>query len=141
MPGALDTLLGQVAERIVFQYANANREVELAYPELIDDTTKPQIGDVAANPAGGVNALITWTTDEFATSTVLYGTQSGSYPQTVHDPLYVKQHEITLAVTPGTTYYYRVRSTDLSGNTSTSAEHSLTAILSAYLPVVMRNAP
>jgi len=62
------------------------------------------------------------------------------YSQTVSDPLYAKQHEITLTgLTMGTTYYYKVCSTDRSGNTATSSEHSLTAQIPVYLPLVMRN--
>lgn len=137
MPSALQILLGQVSDRIVIQYAKTDRQESLVYPAgLFNDTTPPQISDVSASGTG----IITWTTDEFATSTVLYGTRSGIYSHMVSDPLYTKQHEITLTgLTSGTTYYYKVRSTDRSGNTATSPEHSFTAQISVYLPLVMRN--
>jgi hypothetical protein len=126
MPTALQTLLGQVSDRIIFQYANTNRSLTLAYPAvLINDTTPPQISQIAARTVGDDTALITWTTDEFADSQVSYGVQSGQYTGTGSDPLYVKQHVITLtAMIPGTTYYYQVRSADQSNNTSTSSENS-----------------
>ena len=85
--------------------------------------------------------IITWATDEFATSTVLYGTQPGVYSQTVSDPLYTKQHSITLTgLPPGTMpYYYVVRSTDRSGNTATSSEYTFNTQPFVYLPLIMRN--
>jgi len=140
LPGEFQTLLGQVSERVVFQYANANRQESLVYPQaLFNDTTPPQISDVSASLISTDSAVITWTTDEFATSTVLYGTQSGNYTWTVSDPLYAKQHEVVLSgITPGATYYYKVRSTDRSGNTATSSEYSFTAKLYVYLPLIVK---
>ena len=141
MPGEFQTLLGQVSDRIIFQYANTNRELQLVYPAaLINDTTPPQISGITASLTGSDSATITWTTDEFADSEVLYGTQPSVYPQTVRAPLYTKQHRIILTgLTSGPTYYYKVRSTDRSGNTTTSSENSFSAQLYVYLPLVMRN--
>ena len=141
MPGALQTLLDQVSDRIIFQYANTNRQESLVYPTaLFNDTTSPLISGITCRTIAPDSVIITWTTDEFATSTVLYGTQPGVYPYTVSDPLYTKQHEITLTgLAPGTTYYYEVRSTDRSGNTATSSEQSAIAQINVYLPLVLRN--
>lgn len=132
-----------VSERVVVEYANAILRFDPLYPlELINDTVPPEIGEPAYEVIGGGTVSITWTTDEFADSEVRYGEQSGQYTQTVSDPLHVKEHAIPLTgLAPGTTYYYRVRSTDLSGNTSTSAEHSFTVVISVYLPLVTRNNP
>lgn len=139
-PATSQTLFGQVTSRIVLQYANTSRQVALSYPRaLIGDTTAPQISAIAASRQGG-NVLVSWTTNEFADSAVLLGTQSGIYTQTVSDPLFVKQHEITLiALQAGTIYYYKVHSTDLSGNTATSAERTLRAQAFMYLPLIARN--
>jgi len=141
VPSELETRLERVADRFIIWYADSNRVYAFAYPiGLVGDTIPPQISDITVSPADSGNAIIAWATDEFATSTILYGTQSGVYPQTVSDPLYTKQHEIPLTgLTPGTTYYYKVRSTDRSGNTATSSEHSFTAQLYVYLPLVMQN--
>lgn len=140
LPAALQARLNEMAARIVLQYANDVRHQRLAYPAaLFNDTIAPQITGVAAWPIGGGRAKIVWTTNEFATSVVLYGTQSGVYPHTATDPLYAKQHEIILTgLTTGTRYYYRVRSTDRSGNTATSAEYSFTLQIPVYLPLVLR---
>ena len=136
IPTELQDRIGPVSDRVAVEYASSTSPIELAYPvELMNDNQPPEITQVDA-----VGNMITWVTDEFATSTVLYGTQSGVYSQTVSDPLYAKQHKITLTgLTPGTTYYYKVSSTDRSGNTATSSEHSFTAQLYVYLPLVMQN--
>lgn len=140
MPSELGSLLVPMPDRIVLQYANNNCEMSLAYPiELFNDSTLPQISEVAASRDDGI---ITWVTDEFATSTVLYGVETGVYTSTVIDPLYVKQHEVTLpGLTAGATYYYEVSSTDQSGNMATSSEYSFTvqSQVLVYLPLVVRN--
>jgi hypothetical protein len=145
LPSALQTLLGQVSERIILQYANTNRQESLVYPvALINDTTPPQISDIVASLTGSDSATITWTTDEFADSQVMYGTQPGVHPQTMSDRLYSKEHRIILTgLAEGATYYCQVRSTDRSGNTTTSLEQSFTVQLAVYvyLPVVMRSRP
>jgi len=138
-PAALQTLFGQVAPRIVLQYANTSRQVTLAYPKaLIGDTVPPQIRDVRAQSvAGGVK--ITWTTDEFATSEVRYGTAPGAYTQTASDPLYEKTHSLTLpGIAAGQTYYFIVRGADRSGNQAQSGEYQVKAQTKVYLPLIRR---
>jgi len=126
LPGAFRALIEQVSDRIVIQYANINRQETLTYPlELLDDAASPHITDIAVHPAGSGSVDVTWITNEFATSVVHYGAQSGAYSKTESDSRYVKQHQITLeGITPGKTYYYQLQSTDQSGNIATSAEHS-----------------
>lgn len=140
LPEALKACLGQVSERILIQHANANRQEPLRYPlELLDDTTPPQISDIEATPKGEDSVGITWTTDEFATSLISYGTQPNVYTETVSDGLYFRQHEITLTnLRTETAYYYIVQSTDQSGNTATSSEHTFSTTYSVYLPLVIR---
>ena len=142
VPGNFRTLLAQVTDRIIFQYANTHRSLSLVYPRtLVNDTTLPQISNVKAEAMGNDTASITWATDEFADSQVSYGVQSGQYTGTASDPLYVKQHVITLtAIISGTTYYYQVRSTDQSNNRSTSSENSFKfqPDFHVFLPVVLK---
>jgi len=138
-PAALQTLFGQVTPRIVLQYANTSRQVALAYPAaLINDRTPPVIGNVQTElVAGGVK--VTWTTDEFATSEVRYGTATGSYGQVVSDPLYEKQHSLTLTgLTPGTRYYFVVAGADRNGNRSQSREYPVVVQTKTYLPLIRR---
>ena len=138
-PGELQTLFGQVADRIILQYANTSRQVTLAYPvALIGDTVPPQIRDVQTqNVAGGVK--VTWTTDEFATSEVRYGTAPGVYTQTASDPLFEKTHALTLTgLTAGQTYYFVVRGADRSGNQAQSGEYQVKVQTKTYLPLIRR---
>jgi hypothetical protein len=143
IPAELDTLLGQVAPRFVLEYANANREIGLVFPiDLIDDNTPPQGSTIEIETAGETSTIISWTTDEYADSTVECGTQSGTYTMTFSDPLYVKVHAVIVTgLTPGTTYYCQISSTDLSGNTYQSQEFSFEQAEETfvYLPLVLRN--
>jgi hypothetical protein len=143
VPSQLNTLLGQIAPRFVLEFAKANSYITLSFPvALINDTTPPQGSNITVKPAGETSTTITWATDEYADSTVRCGTQSGNYTMTFSDPLYVKQHSITLTdLTPGTTYYCVCSSTDQSGNTYQSQEFSFEQAEETfiYLPLVLRN--
>jgi uncharacterized protein DUF4082/Calx-beta domain-containing protein/Big-like domain-containing protein/purple acid phosphatase-like protein len=85
------------------------------------DTTAPAIGDVRATPIDGATALVTWTTDEPATSSVDYSTDATFFApatQTVTDAAFVTAHGVRLTgLRPSTAYSFRVRSTDRAGNT------------------------
>ena len=139
-PAALLALLGQVPGRFVLRHANANRFFPLNYPlELINDATPPQVSQVAAGAVSGNRIRITWTSNEFTTSLVEYGTQSGVYAGSISDNQYRVQHEITISgISSGVTYYYRITNTDRSGNSTQSAEHSFVAIKPLFLPMVVR---
>lgn len=145
-PAGLQARLDQVTERVVFEYANANLAYALAYPlELVNDTTPPMVTEIDAGPlaANGL-VTVTWTTDEFADSTIYYGTVPGSYPNTLADPLYVKAHALGLPdLVVGVTYYGKVRSVDLSGNAAMSQQFSFIPkrITQAYLPIILRGGP
>jgi hypothetical protein len=84
------------------------------------DTTPPAIGDVSATPIDGSTARVTWTTDEPATSSVDYSTDSTFFApatQTVSDAAYVTAHSMRLTgLRPNTAYFFRVRSVDRAGN-------------------------
>jgi peptidoglycan/xylan/chitin deacetylase (PgdA/CDA1 family) len=91
------------------------------------DTTPPVITNVTASDITSNSATITWDTDEPADSLVKYGTTSGSYTDSKYDSTLVTSHSVTpTGLTASTTYYYVVSSTDPSGNTSESSEHSFT---------------
>lgn len=139
VPSTLQTLLDQVEPRMVIEFANANRFYALDYPvDLIGDTAAPQVSGVSATSSGG-NATVRWTTNEYTTSVLEYGTQSGNYPNSVVDGYFRTAHAITLScATPGQTYYFRLHNTDRSGNSAQSGEYSFTCTQSVYLPVIVR---
>jgi len=137
----LQTLIGQVGDRFVMQYANANRFYGLAYPvDLIGDTAPPQIA--AAPTATGVgqgSVIVSWMTNEFATTVFEFGVSSGVYTQTITDTLFYKLHEVTLSgLTAGRTYYYRFRHSDRSGNPFQGAEYTFVVKVPVYLPLVRK---
>ena len=86
------------------------------------DTTPPTITAVNAAPAAnGTSATITWTTNEPSSSRVDYGTSAGSLNLNTNDATLVTSHSATLSsLTPGTTYFFRVSSTDAANNGATS---------------------
>jgi len=91
------------------------------------DVTPPVISGVQATDITTTAAVIQWTTDENSDSVVEYGTTPGSYPNSESDLAMVTGHSIVLTnLTPATTYYYRVKSTDAANNTATSGEYNFT---------------
>jgi len=92
-------------------------------PDIISPVLSSIIHSVSTT-----TARITWTTDESATSFVAYDTTSGFDPDSsahVSSSATTTSHALNIVgLTASTTYYYIVRSTDESGNTATSSEHS-----------------
>jgi len=86
----------------------------------VADTTPPVISNASAQAPGSGTASIAWKTDEPADSRVDYGTAPGSLDSNKQDPQRVTDHAIELTgLSAGTTYYYRLRSTDAAGNAAT----------------------
>jgi hypothetical protein len=94
------------------------------------DITPPVI-TLAGTSTTQTTATITWTTNENATSSVLYGT-SISYGLASSSNIFASSspsHSITLhSLSPNTTYHYQIGSTDASGNRATSSDHSFTTL-------------
>src|SRR6185436_3772770 len=87
------------------------------------DTTKPVIADVTAIAVDSASALITWSTNEPATSIVEYSTDS-TFPlaQTVRvsDPARTLRHSVRITdLRANTSYHFRLKSTDRAGNEGT----------------------
>ncbi len=75
-------------------------------------------------------ALISWVTDRVSDSKIEYGLESGKYfEEEVSNSAQVISHNITLNnLTPGTTYFYKVKWTDVDGNTGVSDEKSFATL-------------
>ena len=89
------------------------------------DNTPPVISNIASS-TGASTSTITWTTDENATSKVVYGftTAYGSASSTA---TLVTSHSIGITgLSSATTYHYAVVSTDSVGNTATSSDQTFT---------------
>ncbi len=89
----------------------------------------PVISNVQSDPAD-TTCLVTWDTDEAATSQVRYGTSPGSYThETPQDASLVTSHAVNLTgLDPETTYYFVVVSEDAQGQVSQSEEHTFTTL-------------
>jgi len=91
------------------------------------DVTPPVITAVAASNITTSSAIITWSTDESATSQVEYGTTEDLGLFTSLDTDLVTNHNVSLSGLDSlTTYYYKVKSRDTAGNLATSSNHSFT---------------
>ncbi len=81
------------------------------------DTTAPTISAVSSSNVSSNSAIISWTTNEPATSQVQYGPTTAYGTLTAVDGTLVTPHSVVLTgLAPQTTYNYRVRSRDAAGN-------------------------
>jgi PKD repeat protein len=105
-----------VAPRVIAEYSSKTAKMPLVFPkELLNDTTAPIIADVTITRITDNSATIKWDTCEMADSLVKYCKVSGIYTQSKSNPLFITNHTITLeGLSPGTTYYFVVNSTDRS---------------------------
>jgi len=92
----------------------------------VPDSTPPVITTVAAAGVSATGASITWTTNEPADGVVDYGS-STAYGSTASATGLAVSHSVPLSgLTAGTTYHYRVHSTDAAGNPAVSADSTFT---------------
>lgn len=90
------------------------------------DLTSPIISSVSSDPDGD-SAVISWETNELASSEVEYGSDT-SYGMSTGELDFsprVIEHSVQLSdLVPATTYHFRVISKDSNGNTATSADYT-----------------
>ena len=83
------------------------------------DTTPPVVMRFKVIPTD-VSAVVTWATDEPASSQVLFGPDNSCAKSTQLDSQLVKDHSLRIiALEANTPYYYRIKSVDEDGNAST----------------------
>ncbi len=122
---SIDTIPYPVSELFI-HLAESELSKDMSYPRnLINDSNPPVISNITITNIKENSATIKWDTDEFADSLVEYGTSSGVYTKQEYDELFVKNHSVSLSnLSPGTKYYFVVKSTDLSGNSAVSSEYN-----------------
>ncbi len=94
-----------------------------------NDSAPPVISNVTTNDTSFIilSNLISWKTDENATSLVKYGTSSGNYAYQKSDTGKKVNHSIELVgLKANTTYYFVLNSTDIFGNSGHSLEFNFT---------------
>jgi hypothetical protein len=103
----------------------------------LPDLSPPIISGVSATPLTASSALVAWTTDEAASTRVIYGTSAASLNQDSNDPALNAVHAMTLtSLNPNTTYHYRVISVDFFGNSATFPEAPAAPLTFATPPLL-----
>lgn len=92
---------------------------------VASDATAPAIMNAAVQDITANSATVTWTTDEPATSQVEFG-QTSAYGvnTTKNETLLTNHQQVILGLSEGTTYHFRIKSIDGSGNTAASGDAS-----------------
>jgi hypothetical protein len=112
-------------------------------PTPAPDKQPPVITNVTANPLD-VSAVISWTTDEPATSQVSFGITSTTMFSTPLEEDLLRSHTVILTdLIPDTSYSYQVRSNDANGNSAVSQIESFSTRASKdvhriYVSVILR---
>jgi hypothetical protein len=100
-------------------YAFFNAEAGEYEANYSNDITPPIISNVTVVPNANGSAVISWNTNEPATSKISFGTAANALNTDSIRTTLVTTHSITLqGLLPGTVYYYRISSSDGVGNTS-----------------------
>jgi hypothetical protein len=108
-----------VAEDTSGNYATSSISVTI-------DNTAAVISAISSGSPTTSSATITWTTNEAATSKVVYGVTT-AYGSATSSASLVTSHSIgVIGLTSGTTYHYAAVSTDSVGNTATSSDQTFT---------------
>jgi len=89
------------------------------------DTTWPVISQVTIAEYTGETTIITWTTDEDSSGQVEYGTTDVYGKLAATDGALTTSHSIELTgLQPNTTYHFKVKATDRSGNQTVSGDNT-----------------
>ena len=91
------------------------------------DTMAPIISNILASNVTSIAAVISWATDEAATSQVEYGTTTSYGSSTSMDATLTASHSQVLGgLAPSTTYHFRVKSRDGADNLAISSDVTFT---------------
>ena len=121
---------GSIANIRIYQKALSVAEVNVVKnsDEVIDNTS-PLISNINVSATEN-SATISWGTSELADSGLSYGPSSAYENGTISDGNLVLSHSITLTgLTSDTTYHYQLDSTDVGGNSSTTADLTFNTVL------------
>jgi hypothetical protein len=109
-------------------YANdASGKETLLEINVTVDNTNPVISDILVNSITENSAVITWNTDDLASSIIIYGTNESDLSQAVADLAFVQNHSLTLpSLSASTTYFYQVKSCNQSSACTDAAIQNFT---------------
>lgn len=120
---------------VPLQFFGPLSQVNLLAPSESDQTS-PVISDTTVGEMTPFQAVVSWKTDEPATSRVDFGLDA-NYGTTVNNSDLVTNHTITIqGLSSVTSYHFQVRSSDVAGNESFSGDFYFTteAAFTDYLP-------
>ena len=115
---------------------NTSRDsLAISFNVAVADTSPPVMSGVEAS-VDLASVVIEWRTDDPASSSVSYGTARSSLDRTETSPGLMKRHSITpKGLTPGSTYFFEVRSCNADGLCSSAAGTFVTASTAIFEPV------
>jgi hypothetical protein len=103
-------------------------------------TSPPTISAVSGGTPTTTVTTVSWTTDQASTSQVQYGTTTAYGTDTTESTTMVTAHSIALmGLTSGTTYHYRVISTNSDNETSSSSDGTFTTAATTSTPTPPTN--
>jgi len=110
-----------------------------------DDTftmvAAPAVSNVGVSNITGSSATFTWATDQAADSQIEFGTTSGYGSFSPLETSLTTSHTLTVTgLTPGTTYHFRVRSTNDLGLTSASSDNTFTTVAVPVISAITASA-
>lgn len=106
------------------------------------DIVPPNFSSITASSLTQNSANITWQSDKNCDSQVEYGLNSLYGSITTLNSAQTTSHSVSLSgLSSGTTYHFRVRSRDASGNLSISADQSFVTSAATYNPVLSGGQP
>ena len=100
------------------------------------DIVAPVLSNVAVNNIATDSALVSWTTDEPATTYLVYGLSAGSLTNTItYDSTLSTSHIVNLtSLSEDTSYYYKAISLDASSNSGQSSTQSFITLTATGAP-------
>lgn len=97
--------------------------------DVQQDTTAPSITNIVVSAVTETSVTISWSTSEAANSVVDFGVTLAFELGSSTNSDFVTAHAISLTgLSSGTSYYFRIKSTDPSGNMSTSATQTFSTL-------------
>lgn len=98
---------------------------DYTFVTLAPDYDPPTLELIEAGDITDFSAVITWTTNEVATSQVNYGLTTAYDQSSTIDQSLVVNHTVSLSgLQPDTLYHFRVRSSDAAGNEAVSGDYT-----------------
>jgi Domain of unknown function (DUF4082)/Purple acid Phosphatase, N-terminal domain len=119
-------------------YSASNYWVDVVFSTV--NAAPPTISNVTASSITDTTAVITWTTNEIASSQVNYGTTTAYGSSSPLNSSLVTSHSVTLTgLTASTVYHYEAVSQDSYGNVGASGDFTFTTAVAGTADPVISN--